>query len=75
MSGAAAAGSSKHGTGMPDNGATCRDLAQQRLGTSGRPQQLGSSFFMRMDGTKAFYFSEARYPVCACARLCPTSSL
>ena len=35
------------------------DLAQQRLSTTGRQQKLATNFYMRMDGTRAFYFSEA----------------
>ena len=43
----------------------CRDLAQQRLSTTGRAQKLGDSFYMRMDGTKVFYFSEVSAASCA----------
>lgn len=35
-----------------------QDLAQHRLAGTGRPQKLADSFYLRMDGTKAFYFSQ-----------------
>lgn len=34
------------------------DLAQARLSKPTRQQQLGDNFFVRGDGTRAFYFSE-----------------
>ena len=40
-----------------------RDLAQQRLASTGRAQQLGPNFFLRMEGTKCYYFTQAR-PAC-----------
>ena len=35
------------------------DLAQQRFSASSRPQQLSHGFYVRMDGTRAYYFTEA----------------
>ena len=35
-----------------------QDLAQHRLAGTGRPQKLADSFYLRMDGTKAFYFTQ-----------------
>ena len=39
------------------------DLAQDRLAAEGRQQLLGASFYVRWDGTRAFYFSEVS-PCC-----------
>lgn len=36
------------------------DLCQERLGGEGKQQQLGDNFFVRWDGTCAYYFEEAR---------------
>ncbi|KAK9843966.1 hypothetical protein WJX81_000623 [Elliptochloris bilobata] len=35
------------------------DLAQDRLGSGRHPQRLAGDFFVRGDGTRAFYFTEA----------------
>ena len=35
------------------------DLAQHRLSSTPRPQQLAEDFYLRMDGTRAYYFTEA----------------
>ena len=43
------------------------DLAQERLEAAGRQQQLGPGFFVRWDGTCAYYFTEvwrACLPAC-----------
>ena len=34
------------------------DLAEERLSSQGRQQQLGPNFYVRWDGTRAFYFTE-----------------
>ncbi|PRW58059.1 Methyltransferase 6 [Chlorella sorokiniana] len=36
------------------------DLCQERLAGEGRQQQLGDNFFVRWDGTCAYYFTEER---------------
>ena len=35
------------------------DLAQPRLSRGPRPQQLAPDFYLRMDGTRAYYFTQA----------------
>ncbi|KAK9814946.1 hypothetical protein WJX73_002785 [Symbiochloris irregularis] len=34
------------------------DLAQQRLSSTARQQKLAADFYLRMDGTRAYYFTE-----------------
>ncbi len=36
------------------------DLAQARFAAAARQQRLGANFYARGDGTRAYYFSEAR---------------
>jgi methyltransferase-like protein 6 len=35
------------------------DLAEERFAAEGKQQRLGPNFFVRGDGTQAYYFSEA----------------
>ena len=35
------------------------DLTQQRLSSGPRVQKLASDFYLRMDGTRVFFFTEA----------------
>ena len=49
----------------PPSVASCRDyaagdMAQGRLAAAGRQQRLGHNFYVRWDGTRAYYFTEVR---------------
>lgn len=50
------------------------DLAQDRLAAAGRQQRLAPNFFVRWDGTCAYYFSEARAWCLKLGRRAPTAA-